>query len=591
MNKVLVLLTMVLGTTNMYAQDYDLQGLAKTLKQLFPNEVDQGEEYYDFHEGLVKVRVFVDDDYKFGYLDKFGKIVIPIIYENAYDFREGLAFVQKNGKWGFIDKNGRTVIPFIYGTTSGNSFHNGIAAVSKDGKSGMIDKSGSIVVPFNWRFLDNYCDGLIFADRINNGKGEHCFINSSGETVIPFGRFETSWGFSEGIALAKTQGYYDNNGRYQKGKNVFIDKTGRILFPSSSNSYIGFCDGLCSQKQNGKYGFIDKTGKFVISPIFDIVGDFYEGIAFANKGDKWGAIDKNGKAVIPFIYDDVRDCSEGLIPVNKNGKWGFVDKSNNVVIPIKYQIAGKFSDGLAMVIDEYGFGYIDKQGNSTFNPPASTNTAQNTNTEVIEVTETKSLRGSEVQSDNVIYGHKAVDLGLSVYWAECNIDASSIEDYGDYYSWGETYSKSTYSPNNYLYYENGSFENIGTNIAKTSYDAAHVRWGGPWRMPTKEEFEELIRECQWSWTTHNGVKGYKVQGANGNSIFLPSAGQTRNSSRHWTGERGYYWTSTVGKTSRYAYYLVFAPFVGNGVLGTETDNGYDFRYWGYVIRPVLDRKR
>lgn len=222
---------------------------------------------------------------------------------------------------------------------------------------------------------------------------------------------------------------------------------------------------------------------------------------------------------------------------------------------------------------------------------ASSSTSQKTDGGTTTVTETKSLREGEGQSEKVIYGHKAVDLGLSVYWAESNIDASSIEDYGDYYSWGETYSKNTYSPNNYLYYKNGSFENIGTDIAKTSYDAAHVRWGSPWRMPTKEEFEELIRECQWSWTTHNGVKGYKVQGANGNSIFLPSAGQTRNSSRHWTGERGYYWTSTVGKTSRYAYYLVFAPFVGNGVLGTETDNGYDFRCWGYVIRPVLDRKR
>ena len=153
---------MVLGATNMYAQDYDLEGLAKTLKQLFPNGVNQNDDYFDFHEGLVKVRVLVGDDYKFGYLDKFGKIAIPIIYENAYDFSEGLAFVEKDGKWGFIDKNGRTIIPFIYDTSSGASFHNGIAAVKKDGKSGMIDKSGNIVVPFNWQFLDNCCDGLIF---------------------------------------------------------------------------------------------------------------------------------------------------------------------------------------------------------------------------------------------------------------------------------------------------------------------------------------------------------------------------------------------------------------------------------------------
>lgn len=387
MKKVLVLLAMMLGATNMYAQDYDLEGLAKTLKQLFPNEVNQNDEYFDFHEGLVMVKVLVGDDYKFGYLDKFGKIVIPIIYESAYDFSEGLAFVQKKGKWGFIDKNGRTVIPFIYDPSSGASFHNGIAAVKKDGKSGMIDKSGNIVVPFNWQFLDNCCDGLIFASKINNGKGEHCFINSSGEIVIPFGRFESSWGFSEGVALATTQSYYDK-GKYQRGKDVVIDKTGKILFPYNSRSYIGFHEGLCTQEQGGKFGFINKTGKFVISPIYDFVGDFHEGVAFAEKGNKWGAIDKNGKTVIPFIYDGVRDCSEGLIPVNKNDEWGFVDKSNNVVIPIKYEIVSKFSDGLANVTEGGGFGYIDKQGNSTFNPPASSNTAQNTNTEAIEVTET-----------------------------------------------------------------------------------------------------------------------------------------------------------------------------------------------------------
>lgn len=419
MKKVLVLLAMVLGAANMYAQDYDLEGLAKTLKQLFPNEVNQNDEFFDFHEGLVKVKVLVGDDYKFGYLDKFGKIVIPIIYENAYDFSEGLAFVQKKRKWGFIDKNGRTVIPFIYDTSSGASFHNGIAAVKKDGKSGMIDKSGNIVVPFNWQFLDNCCDGLIFASKINNGKGEHCFINSSGEIVIPFGRFKSSWGFSEGVALATTQSYYDK-GKYQRGKDVVIDKTGKILFPYNSRSYIGFHEGLCTQEQGGKFGFINKTGKFVISPIYDFVGDFHEGVAFAEKGNKWGAIDKNGKTVIPFIYDAVRDCSEGLIPVNKNGEWGFVDKSNNVVIPIKYEIVSKFSDGLANVTEGGGFGYIDKQGNSTFNPPTSTtnNNVQNTNTEVIDVTEQKpSFKGGEEQfrkwlAANVHYPELALENGI-----------------------------------------------------------------------------------------------------------------------------------------------------------------------------------
>ena len=179
----------------------------------------------------------------------------------------------------------------------------------------------------------------------------------------------------------------------------------------------------------------------------------------------------------------------------------------------------------------------------------------------------------ETQSDNIFNGHEAIDLGLSVYWAACNIGATSYEEYGDYISWGETNSKNTYTESSY---------------ESTDYDAAHIRWGGSWRLPTKKEFEELVHKCNWSWTSSNGIKGYKVQGTNGNSIFLPAAGQIREDSHHWIEERGYYWTSTKGSTSQYAYYLVFAPFVADGVLGTESDNGYDFRYWGYSIRPVID---
>lgn len=373
MKKLVLLLAMVLGATNMFAQDYDLQGLANTMKKLFPYEVNQGNNFFDFREGVAKVEVYVGDEVRYGYIDKYGKEAIPAIYSSGYDFREGLAYVEKDGKWGFIDKSGRTIIPFVYDYASaGNSFHNGLACIKKNGKYGVIDKSGNVVVPFNWEFLDNYCDGLFFASRINNGKRERGFINKSCQAVIPFGLFESSWGFSEGIAIAKTQGYYDNRGNYQRGKDVYIDKTGKILYASTSGSYVGFCEGLCQQEQGTKYGFINKTGQFVISPVYDSVGDFHDGVAFAEKNGKWGAIDKSGKTVVPFIYDGAEDCSEGLMKVSKDGLWGFVDKSGTVVIPIKYEYVGKFSDGLAQVIHEGRFGYMDQKGNTTLNPPAST---------------------------------------------------------------------------------------------------------------------------------------------------------------------------------------------------------------------------
>lgn len=210
---------------------------------------------------------------------------------------------------------------------------------------------------------------------------------------------------------------------------------------------------------------------------------------------------------------------------------------------------------------------------------------------VEESHETRTVTDVSDKVDAMTYGneHEAIDLGLSVYWANCNIGASSLQEYGYYFSWGEINKKNTFTESTYQYYSDGVFKNIGDDIARTNYDVAHVCWGEGWRMPTKREFEELIHKCKWIWTVYNGVKGYKVVGTNGNSIFLPAAGQIRATNYHWIGERGYYWTSTVGKSSRYAYYLVFAPFVANGVLGTESDNGHDFRYWGYLIRPVRDK--
>lgn len=125
----------------------------------------------------------------------------------------------------------------------------------------------------------------------------------------------------------------------------------------------------------------------------------------------------------------------------------------------------------------------------------------------------------------------AVDLGLSVKWASCNIGASSPEEYGDYFAWGETAPKSNYSYYNMLILEkiqeglklNGVVDT--NNNLTASYDAAAANWGENWRMPTRAEIEELLSNCTWTWSTQNGTKGYLVcSKTNENSIFLPAAG-------------------------------------------------------------------
>ena len=161
-----------------------------------------------------------------------------------------------------------------------------------------------------------------------------------------------------------------------------------------------------------------------------------------------------------------------------------------------------------------------------------------------------------------------VDLGLSVNWAGWNIGASSPEQYGGYYAWGETEEKDYYSGETYKYwvdsdgdgyYDYGEYVNIGTNISGTQYDVARQKWGGSWRMPTYKELDELISRCKWIWYQYKGVNGYKVTGPNGNSIFLPAAGFRSGTSLTYDGSYGRYWSATLGGGNNYdyAWYLFY----------------------------------
>lgn len=129
-------------------------------------------------------------------------------------------------------------------------------------------------------------------------------------------------------------------------------------------------------------------------------------------------------------------------------------------------------------------------------------------------------------SDPTLTAGAAVDLGLSVYWASCNLGAERPEEYGEYYAWGETKPKSSYTQDNYSYYDTSTaqFIDIGSDISGTQYDAATVNLGSDWRIPTKVQMEELKNKCTWEWIQISGINGYKVTGPNGNYIFLPAAG-------------------------------------------------------------------
>ena len=180
---------------------------------------------------------------------------------------------------------------------------------------------------------------------------------------------------------------------------------------------------------------------------------------------------------------------------------------------------------------------------------------------------------------NVHEVHEWVDLGLpsGLKWATCNIGASCPEEYGDYFAWGDTSTKSNYESYNCASMLK-SWGDIGGN---SSRDAATANWGGSWRMPTEAEFQELVDTCTWTWTTQNGHKGYKVTGPNGNSIFLPVAGYRSGDTLCDAGKYGNYWSSTpLGIDKDLASNLYFGE--------RYRDVSWNSRDYGHSVRPVLE---
>ena len=218
---------------------------------------------------------------------------------------------------------------------------------------------------------------------------------------------------------------------------------------------------------------------------------------------------------------------------------------------------------------------------------------------------------------------EVVDLGLSVKWRSYNLGATKPEEYGDYYAWGEVepyYSsqnpltwkdgKTGYNWESYKWYKGNTFtinkitkycpadkeyfwDGIGATDGKTVLDpeddAAHVALGGNWRMPTDEEWTELITQCTWTWTVQDGVNGDLVTSKkNGNSIFLPAAGYWFETNLYDVGSGGYgwlygrYWSSSLNADNPLNAWYVYFDSVGvnrDGQIG---------RYYGRPIRPVSE---
>lgn len=179
----------------------------------------------------------------------------------------------------------------------------------------------------------------------------------------------------------------------------------------------------------------------------------------------------------------------------------------------------------------------------------------------------------------------AIDLGLpsGTKWACCNVGAKKPEADGNYYAWAEIEPKTNYSEKTYAYHnDKGQYYVFESDIEGTEVDVAHVTWKGSWRLPTKEEWEELSSNCYWKWTNKEGHYGYLVTSSKGKSIFLPAAGGYVGNKVSYT-EMGLYWSSRqIDGFVDGAYGLHFNS------SGKGWGDG-SFRWQGHTVRPVFGK--
>ena len=172
---------------------------------------------------------------------------------------------------------------------------------------------------------------------------------------------------------------------------------------------------------------------------------------------------------------------------------------------------------------------------------------------------------------------EAVDLGLSVRWANCNVGATKPTESGAFFAWGETSEKEIYDWDSYV---DSDCTALRSSISGTLNDAAYVAWGDQWRLPSLVEMQELCDRCTWTWCDEDGVTGCRVTGPSGASIFLPAAGVRQGGTGYLSNSYGSYLSGNADATN--CYYARSLVFYKDASHWIDTS----LRDYGQVARAV-----
>jgi len=329
----------------------------------------------------------VQRDFKWGYINQVGEIVIEPQFDSAEEFSDGLAFVRyanrekppKPGETtpeliigaGFIDETGKVVLELESpAALGGDSFFEGLTKfwTGQSGQTlyGYIDKNGAVAIKPQFTYAYEFFEGLA-AVCVDEKCG---FIDKTGAFVIA-PKYRVAFPFSDGFAVVG----------FDHDKVGFVNKSGDMVIEPQFGNFVGtmFKEGFSSVAYaSGKYGYVDAQGTLAIPMQFDQAQPFSEGLAAVSINGKWGYIDKHGKFVIQPQFRGAGPFAEGLAPVNSEQSLmkteqtgvgtGYIDKTGKLVIALSFDGGMSFVNGIAKVYVDGKVGYIDKKGNYTWKP-------------------------------------------------------------------------------------------------------------------------------------------------------------------------------------------------------------------------------
>jgi hypothetical protein len=256
--------------------------------------------------------------------------------------------VQRNGLWGYCDKDGHVQIPIIY--EYAGPFHEGLAAAKLGDNYGFIDTSGSWVIKPSYKEAHSFADQLASCSIEVEGQDLSGYIDKRGTWVIKPAFFRADH-FSNGLATVMLVD--QKNVDIMDRKNSVINRSGQLL-QLDGDVRGSYCEGLAHAKdQKGLLGFLNESGKWAIAPQFDDVTGFSEGLAAAS-GELWGFINKSGAYVLPQKWMQIQYFSEGLCAVDEGtgAGWQYIDKSGEYPFHNSFYECGNFKCGLAPVRNE-----------------------------------------------------------------------------------------------------------------------------------------------------------------------------------------------------------------------------------------------